>query len=43
MKKKIAIRSKKIKEHLNNGGRPDAKKDFWELLKRSVLTDNKKN
>jgi hypothetical protein len=35
-KNRITIKNKKIKELLKNGGRKGAKKDFFELLKRSV-------
>ncbi len=35
-KKRFTIKDKKVKALLMNGGRKDAKKDFFELLKRSV-------
>lgn len=35
-KKRIRIKDKKIRELLKSGGRKGAKKDFFELLKRSV-------
>jgi hypothetical protein len=35
-KKRITVKDKKIKALLKNGGRKGAKKDFFELLKRSV-------
>jgi hypothetical protein len=35
-KKRITIKDKKIKELLKKGGKKGAKKDFFELLKRSV-------
>jgi len=35
-KRRLIIRSKKIKTLLKDGGRPDAKEDFFELLKRAV-------
>jgi len=35
-KKRITIKDKKIKALLKKGGRKGAKKDFFELLKRSV-------
>jgi len=41
MKKKIIIKSNKLKELLKKGGRKNAKNDFFELLKRSVLNKTK--
>ncbi len=35
-KKRITIKDKKVKALLKNGGRKGAKKDFFELVKRSV-------
>jgi len=35
-KNRIKVKDKKIKALLRKGGRKDAKKDFFELLKRSV-------
>jgi len=39
-KKRLAIKNRKVKELLKDGGRKDAKKDFFELLKRAVKPDN---
>lgn len=36
MRKKIIIKDKKVKTLLKNGGRKEAKKIFFELLKRSL-------
>ena len=35
-KKRLTIKDKKVKELLKKGGRKDAKKDFFELLRRTV-------
>ena len=35
-KKRLRIKNKKIKTLLTDGGRSDAKDDFFELLKRAV-------
>jgi len=35
-KNRITIKDKKLKELLKKGGRKGAKKDFFELVKRSV-------
>jgi hypothetical protein len=35
-KKRLTIKDKKIKALLKNSGRKDAKKDFFELLKRAI-------
>jgi hypothetical protein len=35
-KRRLRIRNKKIKTLLTDGGRSDAKDDFFELLKRAV-------
>jgi hypothetical protein len=35
LKKKILVKNKKIKELLKAGGRKGARKDFFELLKRT--------
>jgi len=35
-KKHITLKDKKIKDLLKKGGRKGARKDFFELLKRSV-------
>ncbi len=35
-KKRLIIKDKKLKALLKKGGRSDAKKDFFELLKRAV-------
>jgi len=35
-KNRITIKDKKIKELVKKGGRKGAKKDFFELLKRSA-------
>jgi|WetSurMetagenome_2_1015567.scaffolds.fasta_scaffold00353_31 hypothetical protein len=36
MRKKLRIKNKKIKILLKDGGRNNAKDDFFELLKRAV-------
>ncbi len=38
-KKRFIIKDKKIRALLKNGGRKGAKKDFYELLKRAVISD----
>ncbi len=35
-KKRLMIKDKKVKALLKNGGRKGVKKDFFELVKRSV-------
>jgi hypothetical protein len=35
-KKRLTVKDRKIKDLLKNGGRKDAKKDFFELLKRAI-------
>ncbi|HSW48414.1 MAG TPA: hypothetical protein VLG67_05040 [Candidatus Saccharimonadales bacterium] len=41
MSKRRIIKDKKIKSFLKNGGRDSARKDFFELLKRSARTSIK--
>lgn len=38
-KKRLLLKDKKIKALLKNGGRKDARKDFFELLRRAVKKD----
>ena len=38
-KKPYQIKDKKLKKILHKGGRKDAKKDFFELVRRSALPD----
>jgi hypothetical protein len=38
--KKLSVKNKKLRSLLHHGGRKDARKDFFELLKRAVM--NKK-
>lgn len=40
MKKRIAIKTKKMKELLKKGGREGARKDFFELLRRAAKTSS---
>jgi hypothetical protein len=39
-KKQLTIKDKKIKALLRNGGRKDARRDFFELLRRAVKNNN---
>jgi len=34
--KRLTIKDKKLKELFKKGGRKDAKKDFFELLRRTI-------
>jgi hypothetical protein len=43
IKKRIRIKDKKIKDMLTNDGREQAKKDFFELLKRAATTIKSNN
>ena len=38
-KKPYQIKDKKLKKALQKGGRKEAKKDFFELVRRSALPD----
>jgi hypothetical protein len=38
MKKRMLIRSKKLREEIKISGREDVRRDFFELLKRAART-----